>query len=312
MNYKKVFIKFMYQSKIVSGYIDVDNDNKLIKECISNYIKSGYFIPNSNIKNNKLFKNKNNIDFFIVPNEIKGREFYYPKSFYGIQPNEEKYIKNENEIPRGYTKECDFTKLLWENTDWSYLKNKYSHIYENYYKTFFKGNKGIEYYIENDNYYLCDNTNSFLYFLLTKEEMNINQKEVLIIPYIISAEKVLLDLKVENKIKQLDKRYSNGIKQIMSFLNYRNIIFTTEKRFKECKNKKTLPFDIYIENLNLCIEYDGRQHFESIEHWGGIKSLQKTKENDKIKNKYCKKRGINLIRIKYNEDIIKVLTKYIN
>ena len=98
----------------------------------------------------------------------------------------------------------------------------------------------------------------------------------------------------------------------MSFLNYRNIIFTTEKRFKECKNKKTLPFDIYIENLNLCIEYDGRQHFESIEHWGGIKSLQKTKENDKIKNEYCKKRGINLIRIKYNEDIIKVLTKYIN
>jgi len=54
---------------------------------------------------------------------------------------------------------------------------------------------------------------------------------------------------------------------------------------------------------NYCIEYDGIQHFESIDYFGGDDNLKNTKINDKIKNNYCKKHNIKLFRIKYNEKI---------
>jgi very-short-patch-repair endonuclease len=68
--------------------------------------------------------------------------------------------------------------------------------------------------------------------------------------------------------------------------------------FKEISK---LKFDFYIESLNLCIEYDGIQHFEAIEHFGGEEALLKTKERDEIKNNYCFNNNINLLRIPYWE-----------
>ena len=40
-----------------------------------------------------------------------------------------------------------------------------------------------------------------------------------------------------------------------------NIEFKKEKKFKDCKDKYQLPFDFYLPQYNLCIEFDGEQHF---------------------------------------------------
>lgn len=101
---------------------------------------------------------------------------------------------------------------------------------------------------------------------------------------------------------------SKAMNEIISMLN--GFDYELEKTFSGCVNKRKLPFDIYIETLNLCIEYDGRQHFEPIEFWGGIDGLKQTQANDNIKNKFCYDNSINIIRIRYDEDHTSVLKEY--
>lgn len=85
---------------------------------------------------------------------------------------------------------------------------------------------------------------------------------------------------------------------IMDYLNNNNIEFVHQKRFKECRNKKPLPFDFYIPKINTCIEADGIQHFKP--KWGE-QSLRQTKENDQIKTEFCLNNNIKLVRIPYYE-----------
>lgn len=96
---------------------------------------------------------------------------------------------------------------------------------------------------------------------------------------------------------------SKGEKEIEKILIQNNIEFENQKRFKNCINKKTLPFDFYLPKYNICIEFDGIQHFESLDIFGGEIEFQKRKINDNIKNKFCKDNNIKLIRIKYDENI---------
>jgi hypothetical protein len=100
-------------------------------------------------------------------------------------------------------------------------------------------------------------------------------------------------------------RTSKGENIIKWWLDNNNIQYETQKRFEDCKDKRTLPFDFYIPSKNMCIEYDGIQHFEIRERFGGIDGFVDRKRKDKIKNNYCKNNNIKLIRISYKEDIVK-------
>ena len=105
---------------------------------------------------------------------------------------------------------------------------------------------------------------------------------------------------------------SRGIKIIKNFLNLNNLKFETEKTFIDCINENTgykLRFDIYLTDLNCCIEFDGYQHFKAVALFGGEEELIKTKFRDNIKNEYCKINNINLIRISYNDKNIKKILK---
>ncbi|ARM66245.1 hypothetical protein AM2_117 [Lactococcus phage AM2] len=105
---------------------------------------------------------------------------------------------------------------------------------------------------------------------------------------------------------------SKGEKKISDILNSLGIKYTSQKRFPECKYKNTLPFDFYIHNKKskLLIEFDGRQHFESIEYFGGEDVLKETQLRDKIKNDFAKEKDIPLLRIPYIdfENIEQILT----
>lgn len=91
---------------------------------------------------------------------------------------------------------------------------------------------------------------------------------------------------------------SIGSKRVQKFLTESNICFTKEDIFEGCVYVKPLKFDFYLPNYNCCIEYDGRQHDESIPRWGGDDGLKIRKIRDGIKNKYCYDNNILLIRIK--------------
>lgn len=78
--------------------------------------------------------------------------------------------------------------------------------------------------------------------------------------------------------------------------------FIRQHFFDDCKSKRArkLPFDFYLPEHNLCIEYDGRQHFEPA---FGSNNLEITKENDNIKTEYCtgKNGRPKILRIPYWE-----------
>ncbi len=92
---------------------------------------------------------------------------------------------------------------------------------------------------------------------------------------------------------------SKGEEYIRKWLNSQHINNVEQKRFDDCRDKRSLPFDFYLPTYNLIIEYDGRQHFEQVESWSGEHGLEERQRHDAIKNQYCKNNNINLLRIPY-------------
>lgn len=103
---------------------------------------------------------------------------------------------------------------------------------------------------------------------------------------------------------------SKGEREIKNFLIKQNIVFESQKTFDGCKDKRLLKFDFYLPSLNLCIEYDGEQHFYPIKRFGGKNAFRETKKRDKIKTEYCFNNNIQLIRISYKENINQILNNY--
>ena len=60
-------------------------------------------------------------------------------------------------------------------------------------------------------------------------------------------------------------------------------------------------YDFYLPEFNTFIEYDGEQHYQPIEYFGGSKAFKKQLERDKIKSEYCLKNNIHLVRVPYFE-----------
>ena len=100
---------------------------------------------------------------------------------------------------------------------------------------------------------------------------------------------------------------SKGERKISTTLESRGIAFVSQKRFEGCKRTRLLPFDFYVPSKNTCIEFDGSQHYMPVDHFGGLDGYLRRKENDKIKENFCKDNGIKLVRIRYDDDIEKVL-----
>lgn len=106
--------------------------------------------------------------------------------------------------------------------------------------------------------------------------------------------------------------FSKGELLVSKYLNDMYINHLEQFSFDDCRNKRKLKFDFYIPSLNTCIEYNGIQHYKPVKHFGGEENFKITKKRDNIKIKYCEDNNINLIHIKYNEDIISKINEIIN
>ena len=99
--------------------------------------------------------------------------------------------------------------------------------------------------------------------------------------------------------------------EIFNILKSNGIDFSTEKTFEDCRYKYKLRFDFFIEESRTLIEYNGIQHYEAIEYFGGLDSYKEVIIRDSIKAKWCLDNGYNLVVIKYTDDILSKICKLI-
>ena len=99
---------------------------------------------------------------------------------------------------------------------------------------------------------------------------------------------------------------SKGEVLISKCLDIYKIKYYKEYKFDDCRYKYKLPFDFYLPDYNICIEYDGEQHYMPVT-FGGMsekqaeKNLQQCQLRDNIKTRYCQENNIKLLRIPYWE-----------
>ena len=99
---------------------------------------------------------------------------------------------------------------------------------------------------------------------------------------------------------------SKGEEKISIWLKLHNIGYQIQYRFKDCRDKRSLPFDFYLPDYKLCIEFQGKQHYnKNYYKWktDPTRNFETQQLHDKIKKEYCKKNSIILLEIKYNENI---------
>lgn len=96
---------------------------------------------------------------------------------------------------------------------------------------------------------------------------------------------------------------SQGEQKIKNFLDNNNIEYVSQKKFIDCRNILPLPFDFYLPILNLCIEFDGIQHFKQMRNYKKTENLEFRKFKDNIKTNYCTGENgrPNLLRINYKQ-----------
>ena len=113
----------------------------------------------------------------------------------------------------------------------------------------------------------------------------------------------------DGRCRKCTGKMSIGEHKVAGILEKYNVPYQTEKRFKDCRNIKPLPFDFYLPKYNCCIEYDGYHHYhERADKQGDLEQVQ---YRDEIKTNYCKNNNIKLIRIPYWEtkNMEKIITE---
>ena len=90
-----------------------------------------------------------------------------------------------------------------------------------------------------------------------------------------------------------------GENLVIRFLEKRNILFKHETSIKGCRDISKLRFDFYLPSHKIAIEVQGKQHYEVIEFFGGLKEFKERKRRDQIKRVFCRQEGIHLIEIPY-------------
>lgn len=111
---------------------------------------------------------------------------------------------------------------------------------------------------------------------------------------------------------------SHGNQYINQILKEKNITFDREKTFAECTSDtgNLLKFDfvLYYPNgeIYAIIEYNGIQHYQPIDFFGGQEGFESQIKRDNIKKEFCKNKQYQLYVIRYDEDINERMEGIIN
>ena len=127
----------------------------------------------------------------------------------------------------------------------------------------------------------------------------------------------------ENSCKFDNVERSSWLQANNKWISEELVYRLTKKLFKEYKvvyqmrpfflrSKTTgaqLSYDIFISGLNVAIEYQGIQHFQPIEFFGGEKNFERQLIRDREKYELSKENNVYLVYINYDEEISEELIK---
>ena len=100
-------------------------------------------------------------------------------------------------------------------------------------------------------------------------------------------------------------RASKGEIKIYDILKNSDLDFAEEYSFSDLVSNtgRPLRFDFAVfddqHNIDFLIEFQGIQHYEAKDKFGGYNGLRKQQYNDMKKRQYCKKHDITLVIIPY-------------
>lgn len=70
-----------------------------------------------------------------------------------------------------------------------------------------------------------------------------------------------------------------------------------------------MSYDVFISELDIAIEYQGKQHFQPVEFFGGEEGFESLKKRDARKLELSKEHGVKLIYINYWEEVNEALIR---
>ena len=108
-----------------------------------------------------------------------------------------------------------------------------------------------------------------------------------------------------------------GEEYIKQYLQNNNIFFNVQQKFSDLfgTGNGQLSYDFSIPNEKygyVLIEYNGIQHYEANDYFGGEEKFKIQKEHDKRKRDYAKKHGYKLITVKYTYDTYESIAEYLD
>ena len=127
----------------------------------------------------------------------------------------------------------------------------------------------------------------------------------------ISIEQNLDERAAENLVREMKGVAKIGERWVNETLlfNYIKMLFPNHVVEREASpawiGKQRL--DVYIPALGLAVEYQGKQHYEAIRHFGGDEGLTRAQERDKLKAKLCKQNNVDLVYFTYTENLTEKL-----
>lgn len=98
---------------------------------------------------------------------------------------------------------------------------------------------------------------------------------------------------------------------INKILKSLGIVYEYQKTFSDLRDTQSLSYDFYIPDQNILIEYQGKQHYQPIDYFGGNVTFKIQQKHDKMKADYAKFHNYNLIAVPYTEDTFSKIKKYL-
>lgn len=183
-----------------------------------------------------------------------------------------------------------------------------------------------------------DNTSNIEIYNEIKDKLlkkyNANELELLLILISKYGEEIVfgLNINLNMRVEQtptgakimysIDKNKNKEIfNNILSHLNIEDIKWKSEYMMFQliksyfndsifqyrCQELGMQSLDVYIPSIRVGFEYQGIQHYEAVDIFGGLEKLKKQKENDERKRIICNNINIKLIEWKYDEPVNKLI-----
>ena len=147
--------------------------------------------------------------------------------------------------------------------------------------------------------------NKFSYYYEARDYKNDNKLFTIGYDYIESAKKGIYDqCEFRTFIKPLNRWKSEELvyKTVKDLYKEHEVIYQYKPYFL-ATDKGNMSYDVYICGLKIAIEYQGKQHFEPIDYFGGKEKFEKQKARDLLKERLSIENGIKLVYINYWDNI---------